>query len=196
MRTVRRYLALVLAAMASIPKAVWGGTRWTLKAMFALPVGTGGEIEEAFEDVAQAAAPTPAASAPDTVQAAHAVRKASVAEAADTVLDWGRTARAYALSRLSDAPEPRLSGLDESAELWLRSLSHDECRRVLDFDAKRVADHILGAHPILGLSRCLERPSWLPAALLAEIPGDEHYEGVKVDLARDPDSVPGYRVAA
>ncbi|MEE7439591.1 hypothetical protein MOR12E_10685 [Methylobacterium oryzae] len=198
MRRFARMLAATIAAMLAVPKAVLEVGRWVLRSIFAPPVPQGTEIEEAMDAVRAAAAPTPAPSEPaaDTVPTADAVRKASMSEAADAVREWGRLARAYATSRLSAEPEPDLRGLDESAESWLRSLSDEECRRVLDFGVQRVADHMLGAHPIPGLSRCQEYPRWAPAVILADVPGDERYDAVKADLARDPASVPGYRVAA
>jgi hypothetical protein len=191
-------LAASFAAMLAVPRAVFEGGRWVLRAMFAPPTPAGLEVEEAMDAVRAAAAPTPApsASAADTIPTADAVRKASLAEAADAVREWGRLARAYATSRLSADPEPDLRSLDEGAESWLRSLTDAECQRLLDFSNQRVADHMLGAHPIQGLSRCQQYPSWAPAIVLAEVPGDEHYDAVKADLARDPASVPGYRVAA
>ncbi|MEZ0285187.1 hypothetical protein ACSD7O_19035 [Methylorubrum extorquens] len=199
MRKFAVAFAAMLAALLSMPKLVWDGTRWTLRAMFAPPTGAHAEIEGMMDAVQAAAAPTPASDtvrASDTVQSVDAVRAASLAEAAAAMRDWGRVARAYAVSRLSSEPEPDMTSLDESAEGWLRGLSDEECGRLLDFGATRVSDHMLGHHPIPGLSRCRVRPSWAPAVLLADVEGDERYEAVKADLARDPDSVPGYRVAA
>lgn len=198
MRTFRQMLAAMIIAMLSIPKAVFEGGKWVLRAAFAPPTPAGVGIEEALDAVHAAAAPTaaPAAPAADTVQSADAVRKASLAEAEDAVREWGRLARAYATHRLSSDPEPDLRALDEAAESWLRSLSDEECRRLLDFGVQRVSDHMLGAHLIPGLTRCQQYPSWAPAVLLADVPGDERYDAVRADLARDPASVPGYRVAA
>ncbi|MFF9550817.1 hypothetical protein [Methylobacterium fujisawaense] len=198
MSTFRRYLVAALLAILAAPKYVLEGGKWVLKSVFSPPMPHGGEIEQAMDAVRAAAAPTEAPSTPaqDTVQAADAVRTASLAEAANAVREWGRLARAYATSRLSAEPEPDLRALDEGAESWLRSLSDEECRRVLDFGVQRVSDHMLGAHPIPGLSRCQQYPSWAPAVVLADIPGDERYDAIRADLARDPASVPGYRVAA
>lgn len=199
MRKFAALLALALAAMAAIPKAVWDGSRWVMRSVFGPPTPAGLHVEEAMDAVEAAAAPMPASDtvrAVDTVQTADAVRKASLVEAVEAMRDWGRTARAYAVHRFSSEPEPDMTSLDESAEAWLRSLTDEECGRLLDFGAQRVSDHMLGHHPIPGLSRCRVRPSWAPAVLLADVEGDERYEAVKADLARDPDSVPGYRVAA
>ncbi len=173
MRKFAAMLAATIAAMLAVPKMVYEGGRWVLRAMFAPPAPAGLEVEEAMDAVRAAAAPTPAPSEParDAVQAADAVRKASLAEAADAVREWGRLARAYATSRLSAEPEPDLRALDEAAESWLRSLSDEECRRLLDFGVQRVSDHLLGAHPIPGLSRCQQYPAWAPAVLLADAPG-------------------------
>lgn len=199
MRKFAALLALALAAMAAIPKAVWDGSRWVIRSVFGPPTPAGLHIEEAMDAVQAAAAPMPASDtvrAVDTVQTADAVRATSLAEAADAMRDWGRVARLYAVHRLSSEPEPDMGRLDESAEAWLRGLTDEECGRLLDFGAQRVSDHMLGHHPIPGLSRCRVRPARAPAVLLADIEGDERYEAVKADLARDPDSVPGYRVAA
>ncbi|RUP21447.1 hypothetical protein [Methylobacterium sp.] len=198
MRRFARMLAATLAAMLAVPKMIFEGGKWILRAAFAPPTPAGLEVEEAMDAVRAAAAPLPAPSAPasDTVQTSDAVRKASLAEASDAVREWGRLARAYATSRLSSEPEPDLRALDEGAESWLRGLTDAECQRLLDFSNQRVADHMLGAHPIPGLSRCQEYPRWAPAVVLADVPGDERYDAVKADLARDPASVPGYRVAA
>jgi hypothetical protein len=200
-RSFARLLALTIAAMLAVPKAVWDGTRWVLRAAFAPPTPQGMEIEEAFADVAHAATPTPAP-APDTVQAEDTVHVAkpfvsrSPSETEEALVAWGRVARAYATSRLSTEPEPDMRGLDESAEVWLRTLSDQECARLLDFGARRVSDHMTGSHLISGLPKCLVRPAWMPPLELASVDGDELYENVKADLARDPSSVPGYRVAA
>lgn len=200
-RSFARYLVLAIAAMLAVPKVVWDGTKWVLRAAFAPPTPQGMEIEEAFADVAHAAAPTPSP-APDTVQAEDTVHVAkpfvsrTPSETEESLVAWGRTARAYATSRLSTEPEPDMKPLDESAEGWLRALSDEECRRLLDFSCRRVSDHMTGSHLISGLPRCLVRPAWMPAIELASVDGDELYESVKADIARDPDSVPGYRVAA
>lgn len=198
MSTLRRYLVAAILAILSAPKYVLEGGKWVLRSLFAPPMPQGAEIEDAMDAVRAAAAPTEAPSAPasDTVQAADAVRKASLAEASDAVREWGRLARAYATSRLSPEPEPDLRALDEGAESWLRGLTDAECQRLLDFSNQRVADHMLGAHPIPGLTRCQQYPAWAPAVVLADVPGDERYDAVRADLARDPASVPGYRVAA
>lgn len=198
MNTFRRYLVAAILAILSAPKYVLEAGRWVLKSVFAPPTPAGLEVEAAMDAVRAAAAPTQAPSEPaaDTVQTSDAVRKASLAEAADAVREWGRLARAYATSRLSAEPEPDLRALDEGAESWLRGLTDAECQRLLDFSNQRVADHMLGAHPISGLSRCQEYPQWAPAVVLADVPGDERYDAVRADLARDPASVPGYRVAA
>lgn len=198
MRKFAIAFAAMLAAMAAIPKAVFEGGRWVLRSVFGPPTPAGLHIEEAMDAVQAAAAPTPASDtvlAVDTVQTAEAVRAASLAEAASAMRDWGRVARLYAVSRLSSEPEPDMTSLDESAEGWLRGLSDEECQRLLDFGATSVSDHMLGHHPIPGLSRCRVRPAWAPAVLLADIEGDERVEAVRADLARDPNSVPGYRVA-
>jgi len=200
-RSFARYLALAVAAMLAVPKAVWDGTRWVLRAAFAPPAPQGMEIEEALADVAQAAAPTPSP-APDTVQAEDTVHVAAPfvsrtpSETEEALIAWGRTARAYATHRLSSEPEPDMRGLDESAEGWLRGLSDQECGRLLDFSCRRVSDHMTGSHLIQVLPRCLVCPAWMPAIELASVDGDELYECVNADIARDPSSVPGYRVAA
>jgi len=198
MRTFRQMLAAMIIAILSAPKYVLEGGKWVLRSLFAPPMPQGGEIEQAMDAVRAAAAPTeaPLTPASDTVQTADAVRKASLAEAADAVREWGRLARAYATHRLSSDPEPDLRALDESAEAWLRGLSDAECQRLLESGAQRVSDHMLGAHLIPGLSRCQQYPSWAPAIVLADVPGDERYDAVRADLARDPSLVPGYRVAA
>ncbi|GJD89302.1 hypothetical protein BHAOGJBA_2828 [Methylobacterium hispanicum] len=200
-RSFARYLALAIAAMLAVPKAVWDGTRWVLRAAFAPPTPQGMEIEDAMDAVRAAAAPTSSPAA-DTVQAEDTVRVAAPfvsrtpSETEEALIAWGRTARAYATSRLSSEPEPDMRALDESAEGWLRGLSDEECRRLLDFSCRRVSDHMTGSHLIQGLPRCLVRPAWMTAIELASVDGDELYESVKADLARDPSSVPGYRVAA
>ncbi|CAO4172417.1 Protein of unassigned function [Methylorubrum populi] len=199
MRKFAVLLSIALAAMAAILKAVFEGGRWVIRSLFGPPTPTGLHIEEAMDAVQAAAAPMPASDtvrAVDTVQPADTVRAASLAEAAAAMRDWGRVARLYAVSRFSSEPEPDMTSLDESAEGWLRGLSNEECGRLLDFGAQRVSDHMLGQHPIPGLPRCLQRPAWAPAVLLADIEGDERVEAVRADLARDPASVPGYRVAA
>ncbi len=199
MSTLRRFAALVLLLMAAVPKAVWDGTKWTFRSVFGPPTPAGLHVEEAMDAVQAAAAPMSASDtvrAVDTVQPVDTVRAASLAEAADAMRDWGRVARLYAVHRLSSEPEPNMTSLDVSAEAWLRGLTDEECGRLLDFGATRVSDHMLGHHPIPGLSRCRVRPAWAPAVLLADIEGDERVEAVRADLARDPASVPGYRVAA
>jgi hypothetical protein len=198
MSTLRRYLVAAILAILAAPKLVLEGGKWILRSVFAPPTPAGAEIEDALDAVRAAATPTPppSAPAPDTVQAADAVRKASLAEASDAVREWGRLARAYAVSRLTSEPAPDLRALDEAAEAWLRGLTDAECQRLLDYGNARVADHMLGAHPIPGLSRRQEYPRWAPAVSLADVPGDERYDAVRADLARDPSSVPGYRVTA
>lgn len=198
MRKFAALLAATLAAMLAVPKMIFEGGKWVLRAAFAPPTPAGAGIEEALDAVHAAAASTQAPSAPaaDTVPAADAVRKASMSEAADAVREWGRLARAYATSRLTSEPEPDLRAFDEAAESWLRGLTDAECQRLLDYGVQRVSDHMLGAHAISGLSRCQEYPRWSQAIVLADVPGDERYDAVRADLARDLTSVPGYRVAA
>jgi hypothetical protein len=201
MSTMRRYLVAAILAMLAAPKLVLEGGRWVLRSLFAPPVGADLEIEDAMDAVRAAATPAPSPAA-DTVPAEDTVRVAAPfvsrtpSETEEALIAWGRTARAYATSRLSTEPEPDMRALDESAEAWLRGLSDQECQRLLDFSCRRVSDHMTGAHLIPGLPRCLVRPAWMPAIELASVDGDELYEGVKADLARDPSSVPGYRVAA
>lgn len=75
-RSFARYLALAIAAMLAVPKAVWDGTRWVLRAAFAPPTPQGMEIEDAMDAVRAAAAPTSSPAA-DTVQAEDTVRVAA-----------------------------------------------------------------------------------------------------------------------
>jgi len=196
-----RLLALTIAVMLAVPKAVWDGAKWTLKSMFAPPTPAGLEIEDAMDAVRHAAAPTPSpvadgVQAEDTVHVAAPFVSRTPSETEEALVAWGRKARAYATSRLSSEPEPDLRILDESAEIWLRRLTDGECRRLLDFSCRRVSDHMTGSHLISGLPACLVRPAWMPAIELASVDGDELCESVRADLARDPNSFPGYRVAA
>jgi hypothetical protein len=197
---MRRYLVAAILAMLAAPRLVLEGGRWVLRSLFAPPTPQGLEIEDAMDAVRHAAAPTAPQSdtvpAEDTVRVAAPFVSRTPSETEEALVAWGRTARAYATSRLSTEPEPDMRGLDESAEAWLRGLSDQECQRLLDFGARRVSDHMTGSHMISGLPRCLVRPAWIPPLELASVDGDELYESVKADLARDPDSVPGYRVAA
>lgn len=196
MRTFRQMLAAMIIAMLSVPKAVFEGGKWILRAVFAPPMPQGTEIEEALDAVRAAAAPTPSAATADTVRVAAPFKSLTPSETEEALTAWGRTARAYAVSRLSSDPEPDMRGLDESAEGWLRGLSDTECMRLLDFGARRVSDHMTGSHFISGLPRCIVRPSWMQPIVLADVENSELVEAVRADLARDPSLVPGYRVAA
>ena len=202
MRMFRQMLAAMIIAMLSVPKAVFEGGKWILRAVFAPAMPQGTEIEEALDAVRAAAAPTPSATPADTVQAEEAVRVAAPfksltpSETEEALTAWGCTARAYAVSRLSSGPEPDMRSLDESAEGWLRGLSDQECMRLLDFGARQVSDHMTGSHFIAGLPRCIVRPSWMQPIVLADVENSELVEAVRADLARDPSLVPGYRVAA
>lgn len=200
MSTFRRYLVAAILAILYAPKYVLEAGKWVLRAVAAPPMPAGLEVEQAMDAVRAAAAPTPAPAA-DTVQASDTVPVAApfasrtASETDEAIVAWGRLARAYAHARLTGAAEPDLRDLDEPAEAWLRGLSRFACERVLDFDARRVADHMLGYHLIRGLPRCMTRPEWLSQPIELA-PGDELYETVKADLDRDPSLVPGYRVAA
>lgn len=201
MSTIRRYLAAAILAMLAAPRLVLEGGRWVLRSLFAPPTPQGLEIEDAMDAVRAAAAPAPfpvadTVPAEDTVRVAQPFVSRTPSETEEALVAWGRVARAYATSRLSAEPEPDMRALDESAEGWLRGLSDQECQRLLDFSCRRVSDHMTGSHLISGLPKCLVRPTWMPPLELASVDGDELYESVKADLARDPDSVPGYRVAA
>lgn len=202
MSTFRRYLVAAILAILAAPKLVLEGGKWVVRSLFAPPMPQGAEIEEAMDAVRAAAAPTPAATPADTVQPSDTVQVAAPfksltpSETEEALTAWGRTARAYAVSRLSSDPEPDMRGLDESAEGWLRGLSDQECMRLLDFGARRVSDHMTGSHFISGLPRCIVRPSWMQPIVLADVENSELVEAVRADLARDPSLVPGYRVAA
>ncbi|GEP08851.1 hypothetical protein [Methylobacterium gnaphalii] len=199
--SIRRMFVAAILAMLAAPRLVLEGGKWVLRSLFAPPVGAHAEVEDMMDAVRHAAAPT-APPAADTVQAEDIVRVAAPfvsrtpSETEEAIVAWGRVARTYAVSRLSDEPEPDMRILDESAEVWLRRLSDQECMRLLDFGARRVSDHMTGSHLIPGLTRCLVRPEWMPPLELASVDGDELYESVRADLARDPGLVPGYRVAA
>ena len=67
MRTFRQMLAAMIIAMLSVPKAVFEGGKWILRAVFAPAMPQGTEIEEALDAVRAAAAPTPSATPADTV---------------------------------------------------------------------------------------------------------------------------------
>lgn len=202
MRKFAAILAATLAAMLAVPKMIFEGGKWVLRAAFAPPTPAGLDVEEAMDAVRAAAAPTPSPTSPDTVQPSDTVQVAppfkslTPSETEEALTAWGRTARAYAVSRLSSEPEPDMRGLDESAEGWLRGLSDQECMRLLDFGARRVSDHMTGSHFISGLPRCIVRPSWMQPIVLADVDNSELVEAVRADLARDPSLVPGYRVAA
>lgn len=197
---MRRLLIAAILAILAAPRFVLEAGKWVLRTFSAPPMPQGLEVEQAMDAVRAAAAPTPAPAA-DTVQAEDTVRVAppfvsrTASETDEAIVAWGKAARAYVLARLTGAAEPDLRNLDEPAEAWLRGLTRFECERVLDFDARRVADHMLGYHLIKGLPRCMTRPEWLSQPIELT-PGDELYEAVKADLDRDPSLVPGYRIAA
>lgn len=151
-----RLLALAIAAMLAVPRAVWDGTKWTFKAMFAPPVGAHAEVEDVMDAVAARAAAPVAPSAPvlesgtppDPVQG-PAPEAAPVAKAAlyefDPVLARGRLAARFVEATFTlEAEGDILAEADDVLRAWLLSLNAAEMMAVHRAGAHRVAAHLAG----------------------------------------------------
>jgi len=169
MRKLARLAILAFAAMAAATRAVWDGSKWVMKALFAPPEPAGLAIEDAFEGVAaQAAKPvtpsqatqpardtvTPAAApAPKTEPVAKPAATAQVVEL-DPVLARGRIAHQYAHAMATLDGEPSTEGLDEAAAAWLHSLNTSELMHIWRASPLLVGAHMAGIRPIEGLPLC------------------------------------------
>jgi hypothetical protein len=165
MRKFARLLAATLAAMLAVPKAVWDGSKWVMKALFAPPEPAGLAIEDAFEGVAaQAAAPvTPSQpAARDTVTPAPAPKPEAAPKPAataqvvelDPVLAKGKIAYAYACALTTLDEEPSTAGLNEAEAAWLSSLNTAEMMHIWRGGPMQAGAHMLGIKTIPGLPLC------------------------------------------
>lgn len=168
MRKLAKYAALVLAAMAAATQAVWVGTKWTVKALFAPPQPQGLEVEDAMDAVAaRAAAPvTPSQNPRDGVTPAPAPKPVAAPKAAaaaladcdvielDPILAKGKAAHDFACALTTLDGEPPTKGLDEAALAWLSSLNTMEMMHIWRAGPMRVGAHMAGIKPIEGLPLC------------------------------------------
>lgn len=166
MRQFARLLAAVVAAMAAATNAVWDGTKWTMKALFAPLTPQGIEVEDAFEDVAaRAAAPvTPSQPNRDTVtptpapapKPEAALKPAATAQVVelDPVLAKGKIAYAYACSLTTLDGEPSTAGLNEAEAAWLASLNTSEMMHIWRGGPLQAGAHMAGIKTIPGLPLC------------------------------------------
>lgn len=200
MRNAIRYFALVMAMMATFTvKAVLESGKWVFRSVrdsLRPPVGAGAGIEAEMEHLAgeahqiAAAARTPVAANDDAADVG--LMKLFPEPEYDAANDWGLIAKNYLRARACGQEEPSLAALDEKTEGWLRALTVDECLRLYNNPARRIADHIFGSHLFRGIAPCHQYD--LPALLMADVekPDDIHQERLD-DLESDPDLVPGYR---
>ena len=163
-----RLALLAFAAMAAATRAVWDGSKWVMKALFAPPEPASLAIEDAFEEVAaRAAAPvTPSQPARDTVTPAPAPKPQPAAKAPaaaladcdvielDPVLAKGKIAYAYACSLTTLDEEPSTAGLNEAEAAWLASLNTSEMMHIWRRGPLRAGAHMAGIKPIEGLPLC------------------------------------------
>jgi len=168
MRKFARLLAAVVAAMAAATQAVWNGSKWVMRSLFAPPTPQGIEVEDAFESVAaQAAKPvTPSQLSRDGVTpapapkpevapkpAAPALASCDVIEL-DPVLAKGKIAYAYACSLTTLDEEPSTAGLNEAESAWLSSLNTAEMMHIWRGGPMQAGAHMLGIKAIPGLPLC------------------------------------------
>lgn len=166
MRRFARLLAAVVAAMAAATQAVWNGSKWVMRSLFAPPQPAGIEVEDAMDAVAaKASAPvTPSRESPDTVtptpapapKPEAAPKPAATAQVVelDPVLAKGKIAYAYAHSMGTLDGEPSTEGLDEAAAAWLHSLNTAELLQVWRSSPLQVGAHMAGIRPLEGLPLC------------------------------------------
>lgn len=163
MRKFAKLLALVLAAMAVSAQKFWDGAKWVARAAFGPPVPAGVEVEEAFDDVAQALRPvtpsqpapaesvTPSAPKPAPAPAAAPAKAAQIVEL-DPVLARGKLAMRFADATFSLEPEDTiLQQADEVLRAWLLSLNASELMAIHRSGAHKVAAHLAGKRPLEGL---------------------------------------------
>lgn len=144
-------LALALAAMLAVPRLVWDGTKWTMRALFAPPVGAGAHVKDALDAIAtKAESATSAVSVPASEPAVTA-KPAVTPIPLNPILEKGRIATAYAGAMLTLNEEPTTEGLDEAAAAWLNSLNASELMKLDQHGAHRVGSHMAGLRQIEGL---------------------------------------------
>ncbi|MCJ2009489.1 hypothetical protein [Methylobacterium sp. J-092] len=155
MRAALRAFAIALAtALTFTTKLVWEGGRWVARSVrdsFRPPVGAGGHIEHAFDDIA---AKAEAATASTPVAPAESVLPAKALPAPiplDPILERGRIAERFAHAMLTVDEEPTTEGLDEAASAWLNSLNASELMQIDRHGAHRVGSHMAGLRQIEGL---------------------------------------------
>ncbi|MEE7490568.1 hypothetical protein SAMN02799622_04197 [Methylobacterium sp. UNC378MF] len=167
MRKIAKLAALVLAAMAAATQAVWDGSKWVMKSLFAPPQPVGVEVGDAMDAVAaRAAAPvtpsqpaardtvTPApAPAPKSETAPKAAATAKVVEL-DPVLAKGKAAYAFACALATLGDEPPTEGLNEAEIAWLNSLNTMEMMHIWRGGPMQAGAHMLGIKAIPGLPLC------------------------------------------
>lgn len=164
MRKIARLALLALAAMAAATQAVWDGSKWVMRSLFAPPTPAGVEVEDAMDAVAaRAAAPvTVSQNARDTVTPAPAPKPEATPKPAatekvvelDPIPTRGRIAHDYALAMGTLDGEPSTEGLDEAAAAWLHSLNTSELLHVWRNSPLQVGAHMAGIRPIEGLPLC------------------------------------------
>ncbi|MGC5781746.1 hypothetical protein [Methylobacterium sp. NFXW15] len=164
MRKIAKLALLAFAAMAAATKAVWDGSKWVMKSLFAPPEPAGMAMEDAFEDVAaRAAAPvTPSQNARDTVTPAPApkpeaaLKPAATAQVVelDPVLAKGKIAYTYACALTTLDEEPSSAGLNEAEAAWLSSLNTAEMMHIWRGGPMQAGAHMLGIKAIPGLPLC------------------------------------------
>lgn len=154
---MRKFLILVLAAMALAAQKVWDGTRWVARAFSGAPTPPSTDIEDVMDAVqARAAAPVtpsqPAASEAVTPSAAPKPAAAAQVVELDSVLARGRLAVRFVDATFTLEPEEAvLAECDDVLKAWLLSLNASEMMAVHRAGAHRVAAHLAGKRPIEGL---------------------------------------------
>ncbi len=167
MRTVRLALMLVLAAMALAAQKVWDGTRWIARAMSGMPTPPSTGIEDALDDLADAARPVTAsqpardtvtpsgqASAPEVAPKPAPVPASAQVVELDPILAKGKVAHAFACALAMLDEEPSTDGLDEAEIAWLNSLNASEMMTVYRAGPMRTGAHMAGIKPVEGLPLC------------------------------------------
>ncbi|MCG5244844.1 hypothetical protein [Methylorubrum extorquens] len=165
MRTVRLALMLVIAAMALAAQKVWDGTKWVARAFSGMPTPPSTGIEDALDDLADAARPvTPSQPARDTISAyapapevapksAPVTASAQVVEL-DPILAKGKAAHAFACALATLDEVPSTDGLDEAETAWLNSLNASEMMMVYRAGPMRTGAHMAGIEPLRSLPLC------------------------------------------
>lgn len=140
MRKVARLLAAILAVMAALPRAVWDGSKWIMRATFGPPMPAGAGIEESLDAVAEAPRPAAAKAAP-----------AAKPDLGQTLWDWAH-------SRVTGGrhPAPDTARVPEDAMRWINSLTPGELGRLVQHGPARVRAHVTGEKVLLDMPICRE----------------------------------------